>query len=187
MNLARCQNGHFYDDDRFLECPFCHGMNDEAEKTLQKYDYWQFLEETDCLKVWYECPFCNSLFEAFVPFNVDLRDAVHCNNCDKAVSVYLRLLQKNSADNKTITIASREDEIIIVGRDKNAKLKLSDISTARRHAIFVYKKGIWCLSDTGALNGTYLNGRRLDAYKYIPLKSEDIISFSNKSTYQFID
>lgn len=31
MNLIRCENGHFYDRDRYKECPFCSGQNQAGE------------------------------------------------------------------------------------------------------------------------------------------------------------
>lgn len=35
MNLVRCENGHFYDEERFTECPFC---NQTVISTVNKGD-----------------------------------------------------------------------------------------------------------------------------------------------------
>lgn len=35
MNLQRCENGHFYDADKFAACPHCESSNVEMNKTMK--------------------------------------------------------------------------------------------------------------------------------------------------------
>ena len=49
MNLRRCEKGHFYDWDKYLECPHCNGYDVQAtliEARLRSYEpidgKWKF-------------------------------------------------------------------------------------------------------------------------------------------------
>lgn len=50
-----------------------------------------------------------------------------------------------------------------IGRSLNAELHLEDVSVSRRHALIMHHPdGRWLLHDDRGLNGTYLNGRRVE-------------------------
>lgn len=56
-----------------------------------------------------------------------------------------------------------DDDVITAGRHPDSDIFLDDITVSRRHAeLRRVADGTWLACDTGSLNGTYLNGRRID-------------------------
>lgn len=51
---------------------------------------------------------------------------------------------------------------IVAGRHPEADIFLDDVTVSRRHALFQFNAGTFELTDTGSLNGTYVNGDRID-------------------------
>ena len=49
-----------------------------------------------------------------------------------------------------------------IGRDPGADLFLDDITVSRHHAVLSRVADQCLLADMGSLNGTYLNGARID-------------------------
>lgn len=59
---------------------------------------------------------------------------------------------------------------IVAGRSPENEIYLDDVTVSRRHAIFLPNAGSFILTDADSMNGTYVNGDRVDeAY----LKSGD--------------
>lgn len=54
-----------------------------------------------------------------------------------------------------------EDEVR-VGRDPHADILLDDSTVSRAHAVFKRRGSTFIVIDTGSLNGTYVNRRRVD-------------------------
>ncbi len=54
-----------------------------------------------------------------------------------------------------------QDEITI-GRDPGCDVFLNDITVSRRHATLRMAAGVVSIEDAGSLNGTYVNGVRVD-------------------------
>ena len=54
-------------------------------------------------------------------------------------------------------------EQTIAGRHPDADIFLDDVTVSRRHAKFERTANGFVLSDIGSLNGTYINGDRIDA------------------------
>ena len=52
-----------------------------------------------------------------------------------------------------------DSELISIGREKDADIFLDDVTVSRQHAILERSESIYTVSDTGSLNGTYLNGK----------------------------
>lgn len=50
-----------------------------------------------------------------------------------------------------------------VGRHPDSELVLDDITVSRRHAEIEKISDTWQVRDSGSLNGTYLNNRRVDS------------------------
>jgi pSer/pThr/pTyr-binding forkhead associated (FHA) protein len=48
------------------------------------------------------------------------------------------------------------------GRSPENAIFLDDITVSRQHVSFVQTEGRWRLQDLGSLNGTYVNGERID-------------------------
>jgi len=54
------------------------------------------------------------------------------------------------------------DGITRVGRHPDSDIVLDDITVSRRHVEIRAEKGVHLVRDTGSLNGTYVNQRRVD-------------------------
>jgi hypothetical protein len=63
-----------------------------------------------------------------------------------------------------------EVDIVQAGRHPESDIFLDDITVSRRHAEFVTRDTVTIVRDVGSLNGTYLNGQRIDEG---PLSSGD--------------
>jgi hypothetical protein len=57
------------------------------------------------------------------------------------------------------------DERMTIGRSPDADVFLDDVTVSRDHAVLVRRSGAWFLDDSGSLNGTYVNRRRIDSHK----------------------
>ena len=55
-----------------------------------------------------------------------------------------------------------EAEVVTIGRHSQADVFLDDITVSRRHAQIEQINGHYRVSDTGSLNGTYVNRERID-------------------------
>jgi hypothetical protein len=55
-----------------------------------------------------------------------------------------------------------ELEMIQAGRHPESDIFLDDITVSRRHAEFVTQDKVTTVRDVGSLNGTYVNGERID-------------------------
>lgn len=56
-------------------------------------------------------------------------------------------------------------EVTTTGRHPNADIFLDDVTVSRKHAEFRRVDGGFEVIDLGSLNGTYLNGKRVDVSK----------------------
>jgi hypothetical protein len=52
--------------------------------------------------------------------------------------------------------------VVIVGRGEDCALFLDDVTVSRRHAELHAVDGAWEIVDSGSLNGSYVNRRRID-------------------------
>jgi hypothetical protein len=56
-------------------------------------------------------------------------------------------------------------ERMLIGRNPDAEIFLDDVTVSRDHAVLVHRQGGWFLDDSGSLNGTYVNRKRVDSHK----------------------
>ncbi|WP_334122605.1 FHA domain-containing protein [Glutamicibacter sp.] len=82
-------------------------------------------------------------------------------NAVRALPSGSALLIAHSGPNKGARFLLDTDESI-AGRHPNADIFLDDVTVSRRHAKFTRKGETFLLSDIGSLNGTYINGDRID-------------------------
>ena len=54
---------------------------------------------------------------------------------------------------------------LTIGRSPEAEIFLDDVTVSRDHAVLVRRSDAWYLDDSGSLNGTYVNRRRIDSRK----------------------
>jgi hypothetical protein len=71
-----------------------------------------------------------------------------------------RYLEMAGADGARLI--SLHDSMVYVGRSFTAGLRLDDHSVSRRHAILVRRGGRTKILDDRSLNGTFVNGRRVE-------------------------
>jgi hypothetical protein len=60
-----------------------------------------------------------------------------------------------------------EGERLTIGRSPDAEIFLDDVTVSRDHAVLVRRAGDWFLDDSGSLNGTYVNRRRIESHKLV--------------------
>jgi hypothetical protein len=58
-----------------------------------------------------------------------------------------------------------QGERMSVGRSPDADVFLDDVTVSRDHAVLVQRHGGWFLDDSGSLNGTYVNRKRIDSHR----------------------
>jgi len=56
-----------------------------------------------------------------------------------------------------------DDDVSIAGRHPNADVFLDDVTVSRKHVEFVRSASGFRINDLGSMNGTYLNGSRVDS------------------------
>ena len=54
---------------------------------------------------------------------------------------------------------------LTIGRSPDAEVFLDDVTVSRNHAVLVHRHGGWFLDDSGSLNGTYVNRKRIDSHR----------------------
>src|ERR1700754_3747617 len=54
------------------------------------------------------------------------------------------------------------DRVTRLGRSMSAEVEIDDRSVSRRHALIVLRDGHAVLLDDGSLNGTFVNGERVE-------------------------
>jgi phosphoserine phosphatase RsbU/P len=85
-------------------------------------------------------------------------------------------LRLASGDGPSEVFALRADHVVL-GRSHECDLILPDVLLSRRHAEIARTAGGWSLRDLGSLNGTRLNGVRVEGER--PLRDGDTISMSD--------
>ena len=56
-------------------------------------------------------------------------------------------------------------ERMTIGRSPDTEIFLDDVTVSRDHAVLVHRGDAWFLDDSGSLNGTYVNRRRIDSHR----------------------
>lgn len=96
---------------------------------------------------------------------------------------FKRNIQLDTEEAALASIYSKEDnnkKIFIhefpieIGRtESNIKNIFDDQSISKSHAVIDLEEGQYTFKDLGSLNGTTMNGKKLDAYQITPIKSGD--------------
>ena len=55
-----------------------------------------------------------------------------------------------------------DEDVVTIGRHPDSTIFLDDVTVSRHHADVLAVDGGWELLDTGSLNGSYVNRRRID-------------------------
>lgn len=56
-----------------------------------------------------------------------------------------------------------DGQVISLGRSPESNIFLDDVTVSRKHAAITRINGVWHISDSGSLNGTYVNRNRVDS------------------------
>ncbi|MCR5606601.1 MAG: FHA domain-containing protein [Treponema sp.] len=67
-------------------------------------------------------------------------------------------------------------EKITIGRDTSNTIVIDSKLTSRKHAVIQKIKDAYFLKDENSTNGTFLNGHRIPADKYVKLNTGDKIT-----------
>lgn len=78
-------------------------------------------------------------------------------------------------NNKKIDLVAK----ITIGRDSSNDVVIDNKLASRHHAMIQKIKNVYFLKDVGSTNGTFLNGCKLPADKYVKLQPGDKITIGN--------
>jgi len=70
---------------------------------------------------------------------------------------------------------------LTIGRDPDNDLVLITKTVSRQHARLVFNGGRWLLEDRGSVNGTLLNGHRIQPGAQLPLRHADRIELGSQT------
>jgi pSer/pThr/pTyr-binding forkhead associated (FHA) protein len=76
-----------------------------------------------------------------------------------------------------------DSNVTTVGRHPDADIFLDDVTVSRRHVQFLKVEGGFEVTDSGSLNGTYVNGDRVDSVRLTTGNEVQIGKF--RLTYYF--
>lgn len=65
---------------------------------------------------------------------------------------------------------------ITIGRDSSNDIVIDNKLASRNHALIQKIRDVFFIKDENSTNGTFLNGRRIPADKYVKLNPGDIIT-----------
>ncbi len=69
--------------------------------------------------------------------------------------------------------AIEDGDRLIIGRNSDADVVLDNTAISRKHTAFEKRNGVYFLEDLGSLNGTMVNGRKIDSC--VQLFDDDVI------------
>lgn len=72
----------------------------------------------------------------------------------------LLIVKRGASDGSRFLL---DTEVTLAGRHPNADIFLDDVTVSRKHVQFVRDGKKFEVKDLASLNGTYLNGRRVDS------------------------
>lgn len=82
--------------------------------------------------------------------------------------------------------ANKEVEIC-VGRSRDNDVWVNDAEVSKHHARLVLKKAEWLIMDLGSTNGTFINEKRIEPQKAVPVSTYDAVRFGRAAKMQFLD
>lgn len=73
------------------------------------------------------------------------------------------VVRKGPLEGVRFDLVARDGQVISVGRSPESSIFLDDVTVSRKHANFSRNQGLWQITDTGSLNGTYVNRDRVSS------------------------
>ncbi|MCR4743437.1 MAG: FHA domain-containing protein [Treponema sp.] len=80
-------------------------------------------------------------------------------------------------NNKRIDLVAK----ITIGRESDNDVVVDNKLASRHHALIQKIKNVYFIKDVGSTNGTFLNGTKIPADKYVKLMPGDKITIGNMS------
>ena len=132
-----------------------------------------------------ECSDCMGDISGIRPVEkVEIVERPEPDNADSS-SKTIQDVRKTSVLVLVSISAARNGDILpikdgdILGREHVGKDLLAAFGTVgRRHAKIIFCNGEWTIEDLGSMNGTYINGGKLEAGQKYPFKAKDIVALS---------
>jgi len=98
---------------------------------------------------------------------------------DKNITVYARINIGKESEDSTLYFKPGGKRLS-VGRATDCDLSLPHQSVSKIHAaILMNREGTLLVSDTGSVNGTYINGRRINYGEARQLEAGDVVGFGD--------
>lgn len=73
------------------------------------------------------------------------------------------VVRKGPLEGVRFDLVAKDGQVISVGRSPESSIFLDDVTVSRKHATLARVNGVWTISDTGSLNGTYVNRDRVES------------------------
>ena len=68
---------------------------------------------------------------------------------------------------------------VSIGRGRDNDIVIENKLVSRYHALLQKIKEVYYIRDLKSANGTYVNGRRIEAEKYYKVAANDIVKIAN--------
>jgi len=78
----------------------------------------------------------------------------------KEESAFL-VVRRGAMEGARLPLVSPNGETLALGRSPESNIFLDDVTVSRKHATIAQVNGSWQLTDSGSLNGTYVNKQRV--------------------------
>jgi hypothetical protein len=106
------------------------------------------------------CPECGAeIDEGTQSFQAVMPDGAREAHEDARSAFPVLVVQKGPEVGERFTL---DREAFSVGRDSDRDIFLGDVTVSRDHAVLEVRDGTVTIRDDGSLNGTYVNGLRVD-------------------------
>jgi pSer/pThr/pTyr-binding forkhead associated (FHA) protein len=89
------------------------------------------------------------------------------------------LIKLESVDDNPVEIIQIDQGSILIGREPENHVVVDSESVSRRHAALHEAEGVWVFQDFESTNGSWLNGVRLSAGVFKPLRNDDVIQLAD--------
>ncbi len=73
------------------------------------------------------------------------------------------IVRRGPLEGVRFDLVAKDGQIISIGRSPESSIFLDDVTVSRKHATLARVNGVWTISDTGSLNGTYVNRDRVES------------------------
>jgi len=73
------------------------------------------------------------------------------------------VVTRGSLEGVRFTLTATNPESVTIGRSPESSIFLDDVTVSRQHATLTFTTQGWVLTDSGSLNGTYVNRRLVNS------------------------